>query len=133
MATEGFSHVVSFEVRGRMPSNCYIVVINEKLDIETICDCNAGSLCSVSFHLRTIRTQCNHHFARFATTNAVYPWPYVTQSPRTELDTWSAAQFWMAWQATVALPVSQQFASWHVPTQNSKQILSSHSVTSLIE
>merc|ERR1719329_192644 len=56
MATEGFSHVVSFEVRGRMPSNCYIVVINEKLDIETICDCNAGSLCSVSFHLRTINS-----------------------------------------------------------------------------
>jgi len=111
---ECLTHVVAFEVLGRVASDCHVVVVDEKFHVQAVGRSNASSFSGVSLHLRAVGAEGADYLVRIAQGDPVDHRPDVTQAPRTEFDARGAAELGMARQLRMALPILQQLPRGHV-------------------
>jgi hypothetical protein len=68
---ECFRYTVSFQVFRRVPSNCDIIVVNEKFDVESLGNCEPSRFSIVAFLLRTIRAKAENSLVTVSERNTV--------------------------------------------------------------
>lgn len=82
VAFECFRNIVSFQVIRRVPSNCDIIVVDEKFDVESLGNCEPRSFSIVTFLLRAIRAKAENGLVAVSERNTVDKRPCMRYSVR---------------------------------------------------
>ena len=74
--------IVAFQVFRRVSSNCDIIVVDEKFDIESLGNSESCSFSIVTFLLRAVRAKAENDLIAVSERNTVDKSPYVIYSVR---------------------------------------------------
>ena len=114
---------------GRVAGDSDVVVVNNEFNVQVLGDGEAGSLSIITFLLRTVRSEHEDRLALVSHSDAVDPWPNMTETTGREFDTRGEAKFRVPWKFGVCFAVVEKVLGRDVTLNCGHQILGGNPMT----
>lgn len=129
MALKGLHEIVALQILRGMAGDRHIVVINDQLDVQALCDSKPRGLSIVSFLLRAIGAEHEHGFISVCQGDTVDPWPNMSETARGELDSRCETKLGVTRELGVGFTVVEEVLRGEMAFDGGEEILRRDTVT----
>lgn len=123
MAKERLLYLVAFQILGWVSSDGDIIVINDDLYVQILCNCESSCLGVVAFLLRAIRAKTEDSLVAIGKRDAIDQGPHMPEAPRREFDAWRETKLGVTRQLRVGCTILQEMFCGEVTIQCCEEVL----------
>lgn len=123
MSRQRLLDVEALQVLGGMTGDSDVVIVNDKFDVQALCDCKSGGFGIIALLLRAVGTEHKHGLLAVCKRNAIDEGPDMTETTRREFDAWGKSKLRMAGKLGVRFAVMKEMFGRDVTLDGGEEVL----------
>jgi hypothetical protein len=128
VAGERAFQAIALQVFGWMPSDGDVIVIDDDLHVQALCNGQASRLGVVTFLLRSIGAKAEDGLVAIGKRDAIDHGPQMSEASGREFDAWRKAELGVAWKLRIGGAIVQEVIHGEVTFQRGEEVLSCNAV-----
>ena len=123
VAEECLLQLIAFQVFGWVTSDGDIIVIDDDLHVQVLCNRESSRLSIVAFLLRAIRTKTEDILVAIGKRDAIDQGPHMSEAPGRELNPRRETELGVTWKLRVGCAIFQEMFRGDVAFQCREEVL----------